>query len=243
MMKDPTVCVQMADQDTESCSMDPPLVIQEHPPPTGIRIKLSCSGPSKFQATLIHHPDKEVHLASQKKARKGPSPDQDPEILDMIRGRPEDDQYIYLDVETGLDDDDEPFGTSTDEAWTPSARVHVRERSSNRPSRLNARRGVVETSLANAAARLHHVASMKKKSKQHDVKKRKHRKAADDVSTSMEVDLSANHRNLSVAAAGKLKEGQSTSKINPRPLSHPSRKGHKTAKQRLAKAMKISLLR
>lgn len=219
-MQVPTVrCVQMADQDT-SCSMDTPLVIQEHPPSTGIRIKLSCAGSSKFQATLIHHPDKKTKQVS-KKARRAPSPYEDPEILEMIRGRPEDDQYIYLDVETGLDDDDEPFGTSTDEAWTPSAKVNVRERSTSRPSRLNARRGVIETSLANAAARLHHVSKKKLRIKK--------------------IVPPVNQPSASVKHEAQPKT--SAAKCNPKPPLHPTRKGHKTAKQRLAKAMKISLMR
>lgn len=210
----------MSDQDTESCSVDTPLVIQEPQPPTGIRIKLSCAGPSKFQATLIHHPDQKAKHGS-KKSRRAPSPDQDPEIMDMIRGRPEDDQYIYLDVETGLDEDDEPYGTCTDEAWTPSARVNVRERSSTRPSRLHARRGVVETSLANAAARLQYVSNNKKKLR---IKK---------------IKPPADHT-MELAKARSKSENKEAAKGNPRPLTQCCRKGHKTAKQRLAKAMKIS---
>lgn len=202
--------------------MDTPLVIQEHKPPTGIRIKLSCAGPSKFQATLIHHPDQKVKHGS-KKSRRAPSPDQDPEIMDMIRGRPEDDQYIYLDVETGLDDDDEPFGTCTDEAWTPSARVNVRERSSTRPSRLHARRGVIETSLANAAARLQYVANNKKR-----IRIKKIEPPPDSITLEPSKPRS------------KVVSKTAEAKSNPRPLSQSTRKGHKTAKQRLAKAMKIS---
>lgn len=70
------------------------------------------------------------------------------EVLDMIKGRPEDEDFIYLDV----DGEDEP----ADAAWSPKARVVVGkpgEGASTRPKR-NKRRKVVDSCLASASAKL-----------------------------------------------------------------------------------------
>ena len=257
-----TTHVDPTDSDSEQ------LVVDEQPPqPTSIRIKLQKGdGPSLYQVTeapvfppLVKH-EKEIH--------------EDPEILEMIKDRPEDGEYIYLDVETGMEEDEEigfSSGRTKDESWTPRAKVVIKGVAKTaRPSRENARREVVETCIANAAAKLEHV---------DHVKRRYVRRKSTSTKSSTGADVAASAASVSAsgAAPGFLPQGlqrmssagdgvpdagflnsssssgvnessagssaagvRKNSAVSQPPQQAKAKKGLKTAKQRLAKVMKIS---
>lgn len=243
------------------------LVVDEQPSPhpTSIRIKLSKCEKSVYQVTGA------PILPSPVKHQKDEAPEEDPEILEMIKNRPEDDEYIYLDVETGMDEED-GIGSSTrgrDEAWTPRAKVVIRGTPKGaRPSRDNARREVVETCIANAAAKLEHVDHVKR----HYVRRKQHSTTSRQTAVAPEMTASPSLHQSQPSASGSAAphlmlpsaDSSSTGDGDPdagfstgvnasssssstgirnknQPQSQPKpKKGLKTAKQRLAKVMKIN---
>ena len=130
------------------------------------------------------------------------------EIQDMIKGRAQDDDFIYFDMDSG--EDTQGKGKSEeDSAYSPSStklmRLTPREA---RPARENAQREVIKNALANSAARIE---SEDKKSREAS------RESSQNDSSS---------------------DSSSFSETRKQPQNDIKKKG-KTAKQRLAKAMKL----
>lgn len=115
-----------ADQSESPSRRKRPLGVMAAPPSEPLRIRISLRPSQVISDPLVD----------------------ENEVLEMIKGRPEDEDFIYLDVDGG----DEP----ADAAWSPKARVIVKRPSdalSTRPKR-NKRRKVVESCLASASAKL-----------------------------------------------------------------------------------------
>lgn len=188
------------------------------------------------------------------------------EILDMIRGRPQDGDFIYLDVGTGIDEDVSTRGrnksVARDEAWTPRAKVVMRGTPKvARPVRENAiKREVVESTMMGSTCTVdaEHVTHAKQKRPYNRKKPRKSLQSSDSVAASpvQPTTATANAQSTDEQSMFELetswpvisKAGPSNSTeeaaaaaaaaLKAKKASKP-RKGLKTAKQRLAKAMKI----
>ena len=147
----------------------------------------------------------------------------DIEIQEMIGGRPQDDNYIYLDV----DGEEEP----ADAAWSPKGRVVVRrsEGSSARPRR-NKRRSVIDSCLANASAKL--------SSQESSQDEESGRDTIGDVelitSTAGRAEDGRRRRRNGGVAAASSKTRQTRKQVQPK---REMKKGYRTAKQRLAQAI------
>lgn len=192
-----------------------------------IRMKLSLCGKSGLPevtqvATIAPEP-------VTKKRKRTSSLDEDPEIMEMIRDQPEDEDFIYLDV---AEDEDEMGTTTPDYAWSPRAKVVIRGAPKDaRPVREHARREFVETCLANAAAKMEQAISVKK------VTAARRKSRGSSSSSSVRKSCEEQQHPLSPPTASSLAVG-TEEKRKPSPTPRP-RKGEKTAKQRLAKLMKI----
>ena len=151
----------------------------------------------------------------------------DREVLDMITGRPEDEDFIYLDVDGG----DEP----ADAAWSPKARVVIKRpgEESIRPKR-NKRRKVVDSCLANASAKLSSQESSQEEDDDENVQK--------DVQEETKQSPSSPETSHGAESRRRRRRNGGTSATRTRTRKQVQRKkelkkGHRTAKQRLAQAI------
>lgn len=184
--------------------------------PLKIRMKLSLRGKGGLPQVT------EATLAVEDNKRKKSEEVEDPDILEMIKGRPQDDDFIYLDVESDPDDEAIVGTEQPDQSWCPSAKVVVRGRREARPTREHAKREVIESCIASAAARL-----------EQRPKKRKVRIRSSGSRASSEGQTSS-------STSKKFKEThQEESKSSQPPSQQRAKKGEKTPKQRLAKLMGI----
>ena len=184
--------------------------------PGVIRMKLSLCGKSGLPEVT------QASLMEEEKAVKKKQEDQeDQEILEMIQGRPEDDDFIYLDVESDPEEESSK-GVSNDYSWNPRAKVVIRGTPKEaRPSREHAKREVIESCIAGAAARLEQI--------QEEGKKRRRSQGSSSSSSSVSKKRRKSHEESS---SRHLEAG--TSGLSSRP-----KKGEKTPKQRLAKLLGI----
>jgi hypothetical protein len=178
--------------------------------------------------------------------------------MDMIRGRPQDDNYYYLDVETTADDE-EPFSLNRnpaprDESWTPRQRVSNKGASKvARPARDGARREVIEACIASAAAKMEGQQPVKKARKKSKAPT-KESPGSQSQSQSQSPEQSPQSQGASASTqpkAGPSAETEteaepsaSVTEEAPKKFtllsdSKRPKKGMATAKQRLAKLMKI----
>jgi hypothetical protein len=201
-------------------------------------------------------------LHTLKKAKLSQDLPEDQEILDMIKDRPEDGDFIYLDVETGVDEEDGSMRggrnkpVARDDAWIPRARVVITGApKAARPVRENAKREVVESSIANAAAKLEHVTHVKRAYNRRKPRKSQSASSGDADSSRATATgpqsqvITAN--NEQSVFEFNIETGSSESKAGPSNSSEEAaaalkakkankpRKGEKTAKQRLAKILKL----
>lgn len=179
--------------------------------PGVIRMKLSLCGKGGL-------PEVTEAILPEESPKKKQEVEQDQEILDMIEGRPEDEDYIYLDVES--DPEDEGNRQQEDYSWNPRAKVVIRGTPKEaRPVREHAKREVIESCIAGAAARLEQQVHGKRKRR--EVSSNLAKKRSRESSPSKEAGTS---RMLSPTAAAVVVK----------------KKGEKTPKQRLAKLLGIS---
>ncbi|XP_054159100.1 lysine-specific demethylase 7B-like [Oppia nitens] len=183
---------------------------------------------------------------SNKRKRKTNDNGLDEEVESMIKGRPEDDDYIYLDIETPLDEDAETAGLNVpkDEAWTPRARVQIRAIPKAPRESRDAKRSVVETSLANAAAKLENMPQQKRHYLKKKTKPIPKPAAKPQVVIEPQDIVEATTSSMdsplldSGGAAGGQSKTASSGNGNQSVIRKVSKKGEKTAKQRLQKKMK-----
>jgi len=206
------------DDDASSSDSERELVIdQVKSKPGVIRMKLSLCGksglPEVTEATLTEPSKQEEH------------DDEDQEILDMIKDRPQDDDFIYLDVE---EDPEEESGSKVrdDYSWNPRAKVVIRGSPKEaRPVRENAKREVIEECMAGAAARL------EQQDEQERMMKLKRKR---ESSSGFKRRASRASSQESSSTSKEAGPSSSSSSQVPRP-----KKGEKTPKQRLAKLLGI----
>ena len=144
----------------------------------------------------------------------------------MITGRPEDEDFIYLDVDGG----DEP----ADAAWSPKARVVVRRPGEEtiRPKR-NKRRKVVDSCLASASAKLSSQESSQEEDDEENVQEdvQEEAKQASAAETSRGAEGRRRRRRNGGTSASRTRTRKQVQR------KKELKKGHRTAKQRLAQAI------
>lgn len=170
-----------------------------------------------------------------KNKRKRDSQDEhsDDEIANMVKGRPQDKDFIYLDLETP-EESSRGKTAAKDEPWAPKAKVTIKATpKAPRQPREDAKRVVVETTIANAAARIQSLPQPKRQY----VKKEKPKSSVikqSSAESSTATDSDANATNASVSGpSNPSNPANPQSKANRTPMK--PKKGEKTAKQRLHK--------
>ena len=216
-----------------------------------LKLKLSISGAKEILGTnqsdgnqFDSNSKSDTTSASKKlknkRKKESTDPELDDEIDDIVKGRPQDNDYIYLDLETPNDEEvkTKQKTTTKDESWAPKAKVTIRATpKAPRLPRDEAKRAVVETSIANAAAKMENTPQPKRQYI------RKKQKVCPTVSPKLDSPLVINDSLApnSVESPSSVKSGQpiasSTSQANSPSVraTNKPKKGQKTPKQRLHK--------
>jgi hypothetical protein len=191
---------------------------------------------------------------TKRKRKKIPKDNQiDEEIESMVKGRPEDDNFIYLDLETPDDEESKnrPKINARDESWSPKAKLTIRATPKPpRPTRDNAKRDVVESSIANAAAKMENKPQPKRPYNRKKQKRVKSSTVSDEyklsdslinfednpsVSSTLVNNASNSNPSLSSSKLSVSSLSQNVTLINKKP-----KKGLATPKQRIAKKLKMT---
>lgn len=195
---------------------------------------------------------------TKRKRKKGSNDKQlDDEIESMVKGRPEDDDYIYLDLETPDDEEARNKTKTKDESWNPKAKCTIKSTPKPpRPSRDSAKRDVVESSIANAAAKMENMPQQKRAYNRKKQKQQKPSLTSDELNEfnsdlipdknpkteSVPTNVVNNSNNSSnsslsvnpLSSSSKPSVNATQTQVNKRP-----KKGLATPKQRIAKKFKI----
>ena len=161
----------------------------------------------------------------------------DDEIASMVKGLPEDDNYIYFDLETPADEEASSRGkaASKDEPWAPKAKVTIKATpKAPRQPRDDAKRVVVETTIANAAAIIESLPTPKRQ-----YVKKKEKPKCSISSISKESSLESDSKESSIVTPNVTANTSATGPSNPQSGANrtptKAKKGLKTPKQRLHK--------